>query len=624
MVRNLIGLFGVVILAIWGFAWYHARSMAPIKALPIALFHWEDTTARATIQSVMQSAGFAPIRHRRQNVGYTKSIHWYRFRLPPDSLETELTLDVRNHAINALQLITVRDGHVISLTKTGDRFPFSQRPIPTKTFAFPLQNSPRQPTDYYLRLDKRYENLATEMTFWRTSDFDDKEQREYFLWGIFVGIVALVVLLNVLFWRTSNDPVYLWYAIYVTGLFLRQAADSGLGFQYLWPGFPALNAPDPIIQALWLYVPAMIQFQQYFLNLRQENKRLFQILQVLKYTFWAGFVGLLAAQLLHLPQHYPELVQVVTRIHSILANAAVLAFLWVIVVSLQSADALRQLYGAGLALQMTGQFVNIIQNVSRNQADGIYLVEPYLLTVVIFFIDLVVFTYLLAYRYRQSLREHQTLTLNLTRTQQHTNQKIIQMLDAEREQVQHLLHADVSQRLQQARHLLTSVVPSAQLTDSVRLIQKADADLDEIAQNRLPVAVAEKGVAAALSELIEQLNQTQPVQFTFVQTGGNPALSVSQDVQLYRIATELMNNIRKHAQATQARVLLAHEAGDVSLTVSDNGRGFDATSAGESHTGIGLKNLYARTRELHADVTLNSGEDGTTIVVRLPQKIQTS
>ena len=624
MVRNLIGLFGVVVLTIWGFAWYHARSTAPMKAFPLTLFHWEDTTARATTQFVMQSAGFAPIRHRRQNVGYTESIHWYRFRLPPDSLETELTLDVRNHAINALQLITVRNGHVISVTKTGDRFAFSQRPIPTKTFAFPLQSSPRQPTDYYLRLDKRYENLATGITLWRTSDFEDKEQREYFLWGIFVGIVALVVLLNVLFWRTSNDPVYLWYAIYVTGLFLRQAADSGLGFQYLWPGLPALNAPDPLIQALWLYVPAMIQFQQYFLTLKQEHKRLFWVLQVLKYSFWAGFTGLLAAQILHLPQHYPELTQIITRIHSLLAIAAVLAFLWVIVVSLQSDNALRQLYGAGLALQMTGQFVNIIQNMARNQADGVYLIEPYLLTVVIFFIDLVVFAYLLAYRYRQSVREHQTLTLNLTRTQQQTNQKIIQMLDAEREQVQHLLHADVSQRLHQVRHLLTGVVSSAQLTDSVRLIQKADADLDGIARNRLPVAVAEKGVATALFELTDQLNQTQPVQFTFVQTGEKPALSVSQDVQLYRIATELMNNIRKHAQATQAQVVLANEAGDVSLTVSDNGRGFDATSAGESHTGIGLKNLYARAHELHADVTLDSGGNGTTIAVRLSQKIQTS
>ncbi|MGM9511635.1 sensor histidine kinase [Larkinella sp. GY13] len=621
MARNLILLFSLVILAISGFAWYHAKSVSPLKVLPIQLAHWEDTTSRATVRQVLQlGIKFVPTPPGKLNFGYTESIHWFRYRLEPDRMPNELTLEIRNHVISYVDLIAVRQGKIVSLTQTGSWLPFARRPTPTKTFAFPIDAS--QPADYYLRLDNRYENLATDILLWRTSDFENKEQREYFLWGIFTGVVLLVVLLNLIFWKATADRVYLWYAIYLTGLSLRQYADSGLGFQYVWPNFPEMNAPNPVIQANWLYVPAILQFQQYFLNLRQEEHALFRTTQGLKYFLWAGSIMLLVLQLTGVSRYFPQTEAIITSIHAVLAIIVLTVFVWVSLVAVKSDDNLKQLYGVGFTIQTAGQILNVIQNILRFSTGSSYLVDPYLLLTIIFFIDLVVFAYLLAYRYRQSFRQNQELQISLAQAQQGTNQQIIDVLDSERRHIHQLLLSEVGKRLHKTRHTLSVVNPSPMLADAVQLIEQIDQDLEQIAQNKLPVAVVEKGLTQSLTELVQQLNQTQSVQFTFTQMGGQPVLTTEQEVQIHRIITELITNVIKHAQATRAQVTLVTDAGGISLTVSDDGKGFDRVST-DRKAGIGTQNLKARARDLQAQVRQESGDSGTTITLLIPQ-IQTS
>lgn len=624
MARNLILLFVVVVLTISGFAWYHAKSVRPLKTLPLRLAHLEDSAGHATLRQVLRSPDFKSTPAGRQNFGYTESIHWFRFQLQADSLPDELTLEIRNHVINVVELFIIQQGKIGSLTKTGDWLPFWNRPLPTKTFAFSIDARANPTADYYLRIDNRYENLATEILLWRTSDFEDKEQREYFLWGIFSGVVVLVVLLNLIFWYVTSDKVYLWYALYVAGLSLRQFADSGLGFQYLWPGIPAINAPNPVIEAIWLYIPAAIQFQQYFLEIRRTSRSLFLTGQVLKYLLWTALVVLIFLQLGDFPRRYPQTDMVITSIHAVIANIILLVFVWVSLEAFRSNDGLKRAYGAAFAFQTLTQGFNIIQNTLRFQTGITYLIDPYLLLTVVFFIDLVVFAYLLAYRFRQSLSQNQQLRIDLAQSQQETNQQIIDVLDAERQHIHQLLRSDVGQRLQQARQLLTNVVPSPLLTDSVRLVEKVDHELEQIVQNKLPVSVVEKGLSESLNELTTQLNQTQPVQFVFQQIGPTPKLTVEQEVHLYRIGNELINNILKHAQATTARIELINDSEGIWLTVCDDGKGFDISAISQTTGGIGVRNLYDRVHKLQGELRIASERSGSTMTVHIPQKIQTS
>jgi len=620
MIRNLIVLFVIVVVVVMGMAAYHLRSVRVIGEQPVQLFHWEDTGGRATVQAVMRTAGFRPVRQRRVNVGYTESVHWFRFRLVANRAPQDLTFEIRNPTIDWLELFAVKNGRINSLGQTGSRLPFVQRPSPTKTFAYLLTVKPDQPTDYYLRLDKRYENLATELILWRTNDFEDKEQREYLLWGIFSGVVGLIVLLAFLFFAVTRDPVYAFYGLYVLALALRQFADTGLGFQYLWPETPAINHPDAVIMALWLYIPAMFQFQQYFLQFRTESKRMFWATEILKYVFLTLFLVLVIAQITGLTESYTGSYRLITQTHAILANLAFLAFIGGVVVGLKSTDTLKQLYGIGFGIQIFGQLFVYAQNLMRYQPDGVFFVDAYLILIVNFFIDLVILAYLLAYRYRKSIDEQRQLKLVLAQTQQQTNEAIIDVLESERQQVGNLILTDVGGRLTQTRALLSGLSPNPLLTEAVSLIDKTDDCLDQILRDSLPSDLLEKGLATALAELVEQRNQTGSVRLLFrddtnLTNGQVGSSSPTRTRQLYRIANELINNLVKHAHAAEGQVLFSEATTGWHLTVSDNGRGFDAGQAGQEG-GIGLKNLYARAQTLEATVQIKSGLGGTTVTVR--------
>lgn len=618
MIRNLVFLFVVVVIIMAGFASYHIFSVKTITVRPVPIEHWEDTSAVATVLEAVRDGAFAPLQTERFNAGYTESIHWFRFRLSASSQPVEYSFEVRNHTIDGVELLELKNNVLHTLGQTGSRFQFGQRPSPTKSFVYLLDLPAHQQADYYLRLDKRYENLTTELKLWKTSDFEDKEQREYFLWGIFAGVAGLIIALAFLFYATTRDPVYGWYGLYIVGLSLRQLADTGLGFQFFWPNLPALNHPDAVIEALWFYIPAMFHFQQHFLQLRSTAHWLFWAMQVLKYAFCLALVILIISQLTGLTQEYTGAYRLVTLTHTVLANAAFVLFIAVIItVGLKSKDPLKRLYLAGFAIQTVGQLFIVTQNMMRYRVDGVFFVDAYLIVMFNFFIDLVIFAYLLAYRYRKSLDEQRRLEIDLAQTQRQTNAAIIELLESERQQVGHRLLTDVGERLTRTRTLLDSQSNSPLLAYAVGLLDKTDACLDEILHDSPPPDLLEKGLAAALAELVEQRNRAGNVRLRFRhEQDGTPAdLSDAQTRQLYRIANELTHNLVKHAEATEGNIILSQTPSGWQLTVSDNGRGFEATRM-TAEDGIGLKNIRARAQTLDATVQLESGKTGTTVRVR--------
>lgn len=617
MIRNLVFLFVVVLALLSGLAAYHLTSVKTIVVRPVPIDHWEDTSAVATVREAMRSGSFTPVQVQRFNAGYTESAHWFRFRLASGSQPMEYSFEIRNHTIDRMELFELKNNTLRSLGRTGSRFPFAQRPTPTRSFVYLLDLPTHQQADYYLRLDKRHENLTTQLKLWKTSDFEDKEQREYFLWGLFAGLAGLIISLAFLFYAKTRDPVYGWYGLYIVGLSLRQLADTGLGFQFVWPGLPALNHPDAVIEALWFYIPAMFHFQQHFLQLRATARWLFWAMQVLKYAFCVAIITLIISQLTGLTQEYTGAYRLVTLTHTVLANAAfVLFFVTIFTVGLKTKDPVKRLYIIGFGIQIVGQMFILIQNLMRYRADGVFFVDAYLIVMFNFFIDLVIFAYLLAYRYRKSLDVQSQLEIDLAQTQGQTNTAIIDLLESERQQVGQRLLTDVGERLTSTRTLLNSQNNSPLLTEALGLLDKTDACLNEILHDSPPPDLLEKGLASALAELVEQRNQSESVhlEFRHEQDGAASTLLDVPIRQLYRIANELIHNLIKHANATEGRIILSQTPSGWQLTVSDNGHGFDPTQA-TVKDGIGLKNIRARAQTLEATVRVESNKNGTTIRV---------
>ena len=83
-------------------------------------------------------------------------------------------------------------------------------------------------------------------------------------------------------------------------------------------------------------------------------------------------------------------------------------------------------------------------------------------------------------------------------------------------------------------------------------------------------------------------------------------------MHMYRIAQEATNNALKHAEASTIRISLQGEANEITVTVEDNGKGFDPTiRTGKS---LGLNSMDYRARSIGGVLNLSSTERAGTIV----------
>ena len=95
--------------------------------------------------------------------------------------------------------------------------------------------------------------------------------------------------------------------------------------------------------------------------------------------------------------------------------------------------------------------------------------------------------------------------------------------------------------------------------------------------------------------------------------GLDTRIEKSSEIIIYRIIQELLNNIMKHAAATEAMVQLIKEEGRLSIIVEDNGKGFD-TALLKENKGAGLTNIQSRVDYLKGRLDIHAEPGKGTLV----------
>jgi signal transduction histidine kinase len=203
--------------------------------------------------------------------------------------------------------------------------------------------------------------------------------------------------------------------------------------------------------------------------------------------------------------------------------------------------------------------------------------------------------------------------------------RVIQSQEDERRRVASDLHDDLGQRL-------------ALLAVEIDILAQSPPDSREDAATALGLlAEHAQSIAEQVHVISHQLHPATLAQLGFVkatqamcgQTAGLLGIEVEvhahvegqvpDDVGLclYRILQEGLQNVTRHGQASQVTVRIGGDGGEVYLTISDNGSGFDPQAV--SGSGIGLASMYERARHLGGHLTVRSAPGrGATIDVRLP------
>ena len=156
--------------------------------------------------------------------------------------------------------------------------------------------------------------------------------------------------------------------------------------------------------------------------------------------------------------------------------------------------------------------------------------------------------------------------------------------------------ASVKVNLQNARQEITGESKYYSLT--INLLDDSMKELRRIAHHLMPELLMRCGLKTSLETFCRSMPDTQ-----FHYFGEDARFDGKLETLLYRSAHELIYNAIKHAEATQTNVQLIQESERISLTVQDNGKGFDPSHVTD---GMGLNNIRQRVAVFNGEFCISS------------------
>ncbi len=211
--------------------------------------------------------------------------------------------------------------------------------------------------------------------------------------------------------------------------------------------------------------------------------------------------------------------------------------------------------------------------------------------------------------------------------------RLIEARDAERTRIARDLHDDVSQQLagisialSRVRHRMEVLGTTDDLKEELRgLHERASAvaqNIRHISHDLHPTVLQHAGLAAALGASCADIERLHGTVASCVVEGDITSLAPEAALSLYRIAQEALRNVIVHAGAQRVEVRLEQVDGHAELSVTDDGRGFDAESRASRGSGLGLVSIAERARLARGTLRVSSRTGhGTTVRVRIPVTI---
>ncbi|WP_271765507.1 tetratricopeptide repeat-containing sensor histidine kinase [Aquimarina algiphila] len=158
--------------------------------------------------------------------------------------------------------------------------------------------------------------------------------------------------------------------------------------------------------------------------------------------------------------------------------------------------------------------------------------------------------------------------------------------------------------------------PKQELSNVQNDIRESLSELRGIARNLMPETLIKYGLEAALRDYCTNMNSNES-QVTLQFYGDDKKIAIHNQVTMYRIVQELINNAIKHAKASEVLVQYIHENEKIDIIVEDNGVGFNASSI-KDKKGMGLDNLKTRVDYLEGFFEIQSKiDEGTTVTVQI-------
>jgi PAS domain S-box-containing protein len=212
--------------------------------------------------------------------------------------------------------------------------------------------------------------------------------------------------------------------------------------------------------------------------------------------------------------------------------------------------------------------------------------------------------------------------------------EITRAQEAERKRIARELHDDTAQLLGSLSRQLDNFIRKKHglapnevlvLKDLQAQLNRGVQGVDRFVQDLRPSLLDDLGLIPALRSLARGLQESDGIGVDLKVLGGERRFSPDVELLLFRIVQEALNNTRRHAQASEAQVVVEFAEDRTKVTITDNGRGFELPGRLDDFTRsgkLGLAGMQERAQLLCGTLEVKSTPGkGTTVMVEMPSQI---
>ena len=211
------------------------------------------------------------------------------------------------------------------------------------------------------------------------------------------------------------------------------------------------------------------------------------------------------------------------------------------------------------------------------------------------------------------------------------SQMLMQAQERERQMISYELHDSIGQNLSTLKiscDMLFENQPAispelrGKMAELSKLLEQIIIAVRNLAYGLQPPGLDEMGLVKALEIYCEEFSENSKVKVNFQSAGLHSFdMDSNSEIHIYRLVQESLNNIRKHANATQVNIMLMGASPNIILRIEDNGKGFDVKArelALSNEKRLGLRSMKERVNLLGGLMKVQSRPTkGTKIFIKI-------
>ncbi|MEZ0540249.1 sensor histidine kinase [Fibrella arboris] len=553
------------------------------------------------------SRAFEPSQQQSPNRGFSTADYWVRFDLTNQSRANRswlLEIGFGNFSMIDLYLVSKRTGKVIH-KRGGELLGRQAREISYYTYLFYLPISPGDPQTVYIRLVSTFGQATFPLFILREDAFVHSAQLSGLLWGLYYGFLVSVFLYHLFLLLLNREKNYLLLTLYLAAyIFYEITRGYCVGVRFLWPGHVWLLTHG-LATAFTLTITSFMVFYSSVLDLKLVAPRL--------QTGIYGLIGMSIMGWLLTLFSLPGISQnLIITAGGVISGSYVIflgSYCWYL-----GYRPARYYWAAAVAIFLGG-LVHSMNRAGIIPGSNFFVHYTLNLGSVLEFVFLsigVADTVRTERRQRTQLRQQLTTEVDAAE---------LRGLADERERVAAEIHDGVGNSLLNLRESIRSMQTGDKATPALnkleQLVQDTYDEVRKIANDMLPAEFEQKGLEVALRELVTTLNYSNQTQFYLLMSGHESQLKPATQFQLYLVIVELINNILKHANATEASIRFTKTGDLLQVTIRDNGIGLISTPTTVSRRG--WTNVRKRLSRVGGHFQLvDKTEKGVSIAISVP------